>query len=83
MGTSVSPWLQRRTKASVKTRAVATTGPPSSSSASTDSTGRVLPGRVLLSFPQLNLTSSVHRITQLNSFMGAGVAQVELYRERN
>ena len=36
--------LQRRTKASVKTRAVATTGPSSSSSASAGSSGRVLPG---------------------------------------
>ena len=39
----------------------------------------VVSGRGLLSFPfQLNLSSSVHRMTQLNSGMCPGVAQVEL-----
>ena len=39
----------------------------------------LLGGRGLHSFPfQLNLSSSVHRVIQLNSSMCPGVAQVEL-----
>jgi len=41
--------------------------------------GAGMVGRGLHSFPfQINLSSSVHRITQINSLMCPGVAQLEL-----
>jgi len=44
---------------------------------------KMVVGRGLHSFRfQLNLSSSVHRLTQLNSLLCPGVAQVELSRER-
>ena len=71
MGTSVSPWL-----AAVPGIKLAV--PEGAFYVFPDVTGLV-GGRGSHSFPlQLNLSSSVHRITQMNSCRCPGVAQVEL-----